>query len=131
MGNVAVQELVTKNPVVSFTSVYDTDLAFSLLVLIVVVDVVKRLLLVPDTADVEKNIGHYTLLSAVNHVARLFVDGVATCVSSEQLAEVIEPLSGHVVAVCARICKDFVIGGSNRIVNSCTFGINKPNAVDV
>ena len=131
MGNVAVQELVTKNPVVSFTSVNDTDLAFRLLALIVVVDVVKRLLLVPDTADVEENIWHYTLLGAVNHVARLFVDGVATCVSSEQLAEVVGPLSGHVVAVCARIRKDFVIGGSNRIVNSCTFGINKPNAGDV
>jgi hypothetical protein len=131
MSNVAVQELGTKNPVVSFTSINDTDLAFSLLVLIVVVDVVSRLLLVPDAADVEENIGHYTLLCAVNHVARLFVDGVATCVSSEQLSEVVEPLSGHVVAVCARIRKDFVIGGSYRIVNSCTFGINKPNAIDV
>ena len=82
MGYVRVEELASQNPVISFTSVNDADLAFSQLVCIVVVDVVNWLLLVPNPADVEEYIGHFALLGAVNHVARFRVDSVAACVSA-------------------------------------------------
>lgn len=82
MGYVRVEELASQNPVISFTSVNDADLAFGQLVCIVVVDVVNWLLLVPNSADIEEYIGHYALLCTVNHVARFRINSVAACVSA-------------------------------------------------
>jgi len=131
MSNVAVKELVTKNPVITFTCVLDTYLAFRLLVFIIVVDIMNWLLLIPYTTNVEENIRHYTLFSAINHIARLCINSVTTCISSKKFAYVIKPLRGYVVTIRSRICKDFVIGGSNSIVNSFSFYINKSKSWDV